>query len=353
MTSPAFLSSAEAVTINVSAFAITLLLFGVYVAALGHDPLDVYYVLYLGSFARQISIESTLTNAAPLMLTALCTAIPARAGLLVIGGEGALVVGGVATVLAGVALGDASFLVGVTVMCLTGALAGGIWIGFAGVLRQFRGVNETISSLLLNYIAIAVMFHLISGPIRDWERVLKTSSWSVPESLRVGQLPYIDVHWGLAAGVVACLVLYVVMRRTTFGFGVDILGGNTRAAQMAGLPINRMVILCCFIGGAAAGLAGSFEIVAVHGFASESLAVGFGYAGILVAFLSRQNPAAIIVLAILLGGITASGGLLQRRFDLPDATTQVLQGALFMIVLASNAAYGRLSIFQPASWRTA
>lgn len=207
MTSPAFLSSAEAVTINVSAFAITLLLFGVYVAALGHDPLDVYYVLYLGSFARQISIESTLTNAAPLMLTALCTAIPARAGLLVIGGEGALVVGGVATVLAGVALGDASFLVGVTVMFLTGALAGGIWIGFAGVLRQFRGVNETISSLLLNYIAIAVMFHLISGPIRDWERVLKTSSWSVPESLRVGQLPYIDVHWGLAAGVVACLVL--------------------------------------------------------------------------------------------------------------------------------------------------
>ena len=122
---------------------------------------------------------------------------------------------------------------------------------------------------------------------------------------------------------------------------------------MVGLPINRMVLLCCFLGGAAAGLAGSFEVMAVHGFASESLAVGFGYAGILVAFLSRQNPAAIIVLAILLGGITASGGLLQRRFDLPDATTQVLQGLLFMVVLASNAAYGRLSVFQPARWGTA
>jgi simple sugar transport system permease protein len=353
MTTTGFLSSAEAVTINLSAFVITLMLFGVYVAALGHNPIDVFYVLYLGSFARQISIESTLTNAAPLMLTALCTAIPARAGLLVIGGEGALVVGGVAAVLAGVAMGDAPFLLGVTVICLTGAVAGGLWIGLAGALRQYRGVNETISSLLLNYIAIAVMYHLITGPIRDWERVLKTSSWSIPDSLRVGELPFIDVHWGLAAGVVACLLLYIVVRRTTFGFSVDVLGGNPRAAQMAGLPINRMVILCCFIGGAAAGLAGSFEIVAVHGFASESLAVGFGYAGILVAFLSRQNPAAIIVLAILLGGITASGGLLQRRFDLPDATTQVLQGVLFMIVLASNAAYGRLSIFQPASWRTA
>lgn len=352
MTSPGILSSMEAVTINVAAFILTIMLFGVYVAMLGHNPLDVYYVLYLGSFARQISIESTLTNAAPLMLTALCTAIPARAGLLVIGGEGALVVGGVATVLAGVMLTGAPFLLGVAIMALAGAIAGGLWIGFAGALRQYRGVNETISTLLLNYIAIAVMYHLITGPIRDWERVLKTSSWSIPEELRIGALPFIDVHWGLAAGVVICVILYILMRRTTFGFGVDVLGGNQRAAQMAGLPINRMVILCCFIGGAAAGLAGAFEVMAVHGFASESLAVGFGYAGILVAFLSRQNPAAIIVLAILLGGVTASGGLLQRRFDLPDATTQVLQGVLFLMVLASNAAYGRLSIFRPASWRT-
>jgi simple sugar transport system permease protein len=189
--------------------------------------------------------------------------------------------------------------------------------------------------------------------MRDWDRALKTSSWSIPAELRVGSLPFIDVQWGLAAGVVICLILWVVMRRTTFGFGVDVLGGNPRAAQMAGLPIDRMVVLCCFIGGAGAGLAGGFEVMAVHGFASESLAVGFGYAGILVAFLSRQNPAAIIVLAILLGGVSASGGLLQRRFDLPDATTQVLQGVLFLVVLASNAAYGRLNIFQPASWRTA
>ena len=353
MTSTGFLSSAEAVTINVTAFLITLALFGVYVAALGHNPWDVYYVLYLGSFARQISVESTLTNAAPLMLTALCTAIPARAGLLVIGGEGALVVGGVATVLAGVMLVDAPFLLGVATMGAAGALAGGLWIAFAGALRQYRGVNETISSLLLNYIAIAVMYHLITGPMRDWDRVLKTSSWSIPDTLRVAELPFIDVHWGLAAGVVTCLLLYIIMRHTTLGFSVDVLGGNPRAAQMVGLPINRMVLLCCFLGGAAAGLAGSFEVMAVHGFASESLAVGFGYAGILVAFLSRQNPAAIIVLAILLGGITASGGLLQRRFDLPDATTQVLQGLLFRVVLATNAAYGRLSVFLPARWRTA
>jgi ABC-type uncharacterized transport system permease subunit len=143
------------------------------------------------------------------------------------------------------------------------------------------------------------------------------------------------------------VALYVLMRRTTFGFGIDILGGNQRTAQMAGLPIDRMVILCCFIGGAGAGLAGAIEVVAVHGFASDSLAVGFGYAGILVAFLARQHPLGIIIIAILLGAISASGGLMQRRFDLPDATTLVLQGVLFMVVLASNALYGRIGFLQP------
>ena len=248
--------------------------------------------------------------------------------------------------LVGVHLAGLPFALGVTVMGLAGALAGGLWIGAAGALRQRRGVNETISTLLMNYIAIAIMNHLVSGPIRDFDQVLKASSWSIPETLMVGTLPGLDVHWGLVVGIVLCLLLYVVMKRTTFGFAVDILGGNPRAAQLAGLPINRMVVTCCFLGGAGAGLAGAMEIIAVHGFASDSLVVGFGYAGILIAFLARQNPLAIIIVAILLGGISASGGLLQRRFDLPDATTAVLQGMLFIMVLASNTLYGRIRFLQ-------
>jgi len=343
----AFYHGMEAVVINTTALLATLIGFGVFVALFGADPFDVLYILYLGGFATRISIESTLTQAAPLMLAALATAIPARAGLLVIGGEGAIVMGGIATVLVGVHLAGMPFYLGVAVMILAGAAAGGLWIGAAGALRQYRGVNETISTLLMNYIAIAILNHLVSGPIRDFSQVLKASSWSIPEGLMLGTLPGLDVHWGLVVGIVICLVLYVLMRWTTFGFAVDVLGGNQRAAQMTGLPINRMVIACCVIGGAGAGIAGTMEVVAVHGFASDSLVVGFGYAGILVAFLARQNPFAIILVAILLGGISASGGLLQRRFDLPDATTAVLQGMLFMTVLASNTLYGRLRFLQP------
>jgi simple sugar transport system permease protein len=339
-------AGAETAAISAVALLASLALFGGLVALRGLDPFQVYATLFLGAFGSWFSIEQTLTQAAPLMLTALCTAVPARAGLLVIGGEGALVVGGVATVLAGVALGGAPPVIAVTLMCAAGAAAGGLWIGAAGALRHWRGVNETISTLLLNYIAIAVMNHLVSGPIRDFGQVLKPASWSIDERLRLGELPGTSIHWGLAFGVVACLLAWVLLRRTTFGFAVDILGGNVRAARMAGLPIGRLVLVTCFLGGAAAGLAGTIEVVAVHGFASSSLVVGYGYTGILVAFLARQNPLAAVFVATLLGGISAGGGLLQRRFGLPDAATVVLGGLLFVAVLAGNTLYGRLRIFR-------
>lgn len=334
----------ETAAISAAAVLVALLLFGGFVVVRGLDPLEVYRVLYLGAFGSWFAVQNTLTQAAPLMLTALCTAVPARAGLLVIGGEGALVMGGLATVLAGVLLANVPGPPGIALLCATGAVAGGLWVGVAGALRHWRGVNETISTLLLNYIAIAVLNHLITGPIRDFDQVLKPASWSVGEHLRIGDVPGTSIHWGLVFGVAACALLWVLMRGTTFGFAVDILGGNVRAARMAGLPIGAMVLVACFLGGAAAGLAGAVEVIAVHGFASSSLVVGYGYAGILVAFLARQNPLAIAFVSVLLGGISASGGLLQRRFGLPDAATLVLRGFLFVAVLAGSTLYGRLRI---------
>jgi simple sugar transport system permease protein len=333
--------SVEAATLSGGAMIVALLAYGIFIALNGIDPFALYRVLFLGAFGTWFSIEATLTIAAPLMLTALCTAIPARAGLLVIGAEGALVWGGIAAVLTGVSTAAAPALVGAILVLAAGALAGALWIAFAGALRLWRGVNETICTLLLNYIAVAILNHLISGPIRDFGETLKATSWSIPAAFRIGTLPYLNVHWGLAIGIGGCLALWVLMRRTTFGFAVAVLGGNIRAAQVAGLPTGRLMMIACLIGGAAAGLAGAVEVSAVHGAASESLVVGFGYAGILVAFLARQNPAAIIPVAVLVGGIAASGGLLQRRFDLPGAATAVLQGCIFLAVLASNALYGR------------
>jgi simple sugar transport system permease protein len=260
----------------------------------------------------------------------------------VIGAEGAVVLGGLGTVLAGAALDGAPGLIGTALTIGAGALAGGLWIAGAGALKHLRGVNETISTLLLNYIAIALLNHLISGPIRDFSQTLKAQSWSIPAAFMIGNIPGWSVHWGLAMGLVACVLLHLLLRHTTLGFSMDILGGNRRAAQMAGLSIGRLILFACFLGGAAAGTAGALEIVAVHGAASESLVIGLGYTGILVAFLARQNALAVILVALLLGGISASGGLLQRRFDIPHAATTVLQGLIFLCVLASSTFAGRM-----------
>ena len=334
--------SVESLLLSLAALALAAILFGAFVALQGLDPLAVYWTLYLGAFGTRFSIESTLTQAAPLLLTALCTLIPARVGLLVIGGEGAVVLGGLGAVLAGTALAGVPASLGTILTIAAGALAGGLWIAAAGALKHWRGVNETIATLLMNYIAIALLNHLITGPIRDFSQTLKAQSWSIPSSFMIGNIPGWSVHWGLVIGVIACAALHILLRHTTLGFSFDVLGGNRRAAQMAGLPIGRLLLLACFLGGAGAGMAGAIEVVAVHGAASESLVIGLGYTGILIAFLARQNALAVIAVALLLGGISASGGLLQRRFDMPHAATTVLQGLIFLCVLASSALAGRL-----------
>jgi general nucleoside transport system permease protein len=132
------------------------------------------------------------------------------------------------------------------------------------------------------------------------------------------------------------------MNHTVFGFSARVIGGNVRAARIAGIPVGRVTVVVCLLAGAAAGLAGAIEIAAVHGRASSSIVAGYGYTGILVAFIARHNPLAVIPVAILLGGIRASGGLLQRWHDLPDATVLVLQGIIFLMILASEFLYGRL-----------
>jgi simple sugar transport system permease protein len=327
------------VLLPVAAIAAALVLFGLFVSFAGAKPVEVWAILFQGAFGSWFSWQNTLQRAAPLMLTALCVAIPARAGLTIIGGEGALVLGGLAAAALAHAVPVAG-LAGSVAICIAGALAGALWIALAGWLRQWRGVNETISSLLLAYVAIGLFKHLVEGPLRDPASLNKPSTHALADSLLIGGIAGSDVHWGLVLGVLACVVATLWLRWTPSGFSVRVVGGNPRAAQLVGLPATRLVLLACALGGAAAGLAGAVEVAAVHTSANASLIAGYGYAGILVAFIARQQPLAIVPVAILFGGFGAAGSLLQRRLGLPDASVLVLQGIAFVLVLASEALRG-------------
>ncbi len=342
----------EALAIPVGALLASMVLFGLFVAVLGKNPLDVYSLMYQGAFGSGFAWQNSLVRAAPLILTALCVALPAQAGLMVIGGEGALVLGGLAAAAIGYAMGGAPPFVVKIAMAAFAMLVGGLWIALAGGLRQYRGVNETISSLLLTYIAIALFNHFVEGLLRDPGSLNKPATHPIGDANMLGSFFGLDVHWGLGFGIVFCIAAYVLVKHTTYGFSLRIVGGNARAARLAGLPVSKLVLAACFLGGSAAGLAGMAEVAAVHGAANASLIAGYGYTGILVAFIARQNPLAILPVAVLLGGISASGGMLQRRLDMPDATVLVLQGMAFMLVLAAETLYGRFRIFQPKAVTT-
>lgn len=337
----------EALLLPIAALFFALALFGLFCALAGANPFGVYSSIYRAAFGSWSAWQNTLIRASPLMLTALCTALPARIGLVIIGNEGALVMGGLAAVVVGLSIGTSvPPLLAQMLMAIAAITAGGLWILLAGALRHYRGVNETISSLLLNYIAIALINHLVEGPMRDVEFVTKPSSAELDPSLWINTLPGSRIHYGLLYGLIACIIAYVLIQRTPFGFAARTAGGNIRAAKIAGLPVGRLTLAICFLGGSCAGLAGMVEVAAVQKRINESLVSNYGYAGILVAFVSRHNPLATVLVAILLGGILASGGILQRAHDLPDATVLVFQGIVFLCVLFSDSLYGRLPWFQ-------
>ncbi|XBY46794.1 ABC transporter permease [Methyloraptor flagellatus] len=344
----------EYVVIPIFALIVSAALFSLFLLALGKSPQQFLELVWRGGFGTSFSWENTLTRAAPLILTALAVAIPARLGLVIIGGEGALVLAGFASAVAALPfLGWASPWLVMPVMFLAAVIAGALWLGAVGALRHYRGVNETIASLLMFYIAVSVLNFFVEGALRDPSDPNKPSTAPIGAANMVGPIPWlkdwldIGVHWGLVFGIVMAVVLHILMNRTTFGFAARLTGGNVRAARAQGLPVGKLMVLATMIAGACAGMAGYFEVAAILGKANGSLIAGYGFTGILVSFLARHNPIVIPPVAILFGGLAAAGGIIQRRMGLPDATVLVLQGLIFVVLLVSETLYGRFSFFDP------
>jgi ABC-type uncharacterized transport system permease subunit len=353
---------AETLFITVAAIVLSMVLFGVFIAVYNQkSPVDLYRWMYVGGFGTRLAWERALTEAAPLILTALCTALPARLGLIVIGGEGALAAGGLASVSVGLALGGMPALSVQIAMIAAGMLAGGLTIVLAGALSHWRGVNATISSLLIAYIVIAVFKFAVEGPMRDLEdpdSLNTPSTKKLAEDLWIGKIPGLGVHWGLLYGVVFAVFSYILMYHTTFGFAAQMAGGNVRAAQASGLPVGRLVVITCMLGGAAAGLAGMIEIAADAHQANANLFsgngfAGYGFTGILVSFIARHHPLGILPVAVLFGALDGCSGTLQQKMQISDASVKVLMGTIFVLILSFETLYGRFRVFQPAEVREA
>lgn len=328
-------------------FVAAIVLGTLFLVATGHDPLAAFSALYRGAFGSNRAVYATLNKSVPIGLCAIGIALAYRARLWNIGAEGQLYFGAFAATGIGLALPDTvPPLIAVSAVIAAGALAGVFWAGLAAVPRAALGMNEILSTLMLNYIAILWVSYLVDGPWADPRAFSFPYSEPIAANARMGRV-FGSVHWGFFVLIVAAAIYLVVDRRLRWGFELRVAGASPRAAILAGISPAVMTIAGLGLAGALAGIAGAVEISAATGRLQTGLSPGYGFMAILVAWLAAGHPVGIVLAAILYAGLL-NGGFALQVSGIPPAVGTILQALLLLTVLAAiNLGRYRLRLIKP------
>ena len=332
-----------------SSIVLALLFGAVLLTVFDADPWDTYIAMFEGAFGtveqwregQFYSVTETLVKAIPLTLTGLSVAIAFRMLFWNIGAEGQLVLGGVAA--AGVALWFPVIFpvipsyrwLYLPLMIVISMLAGAIWALIPALLKAYLKVNEIITTLMLNYIAILWYQHLFNVIWKDPE------GYGFPGSAKIGefaQLPRLSgrLHWGLFVAIGACVLVWIVLDRMRWGYEIRLLGENPNAARYAGVSLGRNIVLVMLLSGGLAGIAGMVEVAGISHRLQQGLNIGYGFTGIIVAWLARLNPWGAMVVATLMAALLVGGDQIQMTMGLPASVALVLQGAMLFCVLGGD-----------------
>jgi simple sugar transport system permease protein len=318
--------------VALGAYVICLALFGLLMISQKDNPISIYQAIWQSAIVSDGSIPQVILRAVPIALAALAVSIPARAGLVNVGGEGQLIAGAVAATGVGVALGNSvpGFMGWIT-MAIAGMAAGAFLAGIAGVLRVTVSANEAVTTLLLNFIANDTMLYLLYQPWKD------PTGGGQPESRPLSShevLPHIfgsSLNLGVIIALVAALVVWYLLGRSGWGFALRVIGGNRDAARRAGLPVNRLLVSSMLAGGALAGLGGMLYLAGTQLQLLPGGTATYGYIAFLAAFLGRHQPIKVVLAALLFSAIAVSAPGLQLSFGLDG---NVVDALLALIVVA-------------------
>jgi simple sugar transport system permease protein len=315
-----------------------LAVFAALLAIAGKDPLRAYLDTLRYVFGNAYGFSELMVRISPLLLTAVAVALPARIGLINVGGEGQLYMGGWLATAGALAFADQPAFVLLPTILILGFVGGGVWALIPAVLRALQLVNETISTLLLNYIAPLIVSYFIFGPWRSPESSSYPQSPAFADAARLPTFFHSRIHAGLLLGL-GCLSLYwFVLSRTRFGLDMQAIGGNPEAARRLGIPVFRYILVVMFVAGGAAGLAGMAEVAAIQGRLVSELSPGYGFIGFLVAWLAKNSAAGIVAMAFLFAVISSVGDILQITQGLPYAVVNILMAVILFIVLGHRPA---------------
>jgi ABC-type uncharacterized transport system permease subunit len=313
-----------------------LVVFGAFTALHHANPFSMYHGMWEATVMNAYGRGQVLDMAAPFILTGLAVAVPARAGLVNIGGEGQIVIG--VTAAGGVALALGTHVTGTPALILMGlgaAVAGAAWAAIATVLRLVGNVNEAIATLLLNYVGADVLNYLVYGPWRDPAGNGQPAARPMPLS---DTLPSLGsyAHIGIIIALVAAVGVAFALKRTSWGFMLRCVGGNQVAARRAGLKVAWLMFSAMLVGGALAGLAGMIQFTGLEGQLRPGIAATYGYTGFLASWLARHQPGKVVLAATLLAGIAVAGDSLQITTHLPGSTVNILMAVILLAILATR-----------------
>ncbi len=317
---------------------VVLVAFSAVLLMAGKDPLRAYADVFSQTLGTPYGISEVLVRMIPLILTAVAVAIPACLGLINIGGEGQFYMGAWLATWGAITFSNLPAWLLLPLMCILGMIGGGLWAAIAGFLRARGWVSETITTLLLNYVAPLVTNFFIFGPWKSPDSGLYPVSSTFVAAARLPTFGGTRVTMGIVMAVVAVLLFWFVMTRTRWGLEMRAIGGNAEGARRLGIPLPRYVLIALFAGGALAGLAGMAEVSGIHGRLIQVISPGYGFMGFLVSWLAGGSAVGILLMSFLLAVIASGGTVLQLTQELPYAVVNILMAIILFIVLARPAA---------------
>ncbi len=318
------------------AIAATVVIASLLVLAAGANPLSVFGLVLKGAAGSQFALVETLTRATPLIFTGLAVAVAFRAKLWNIGAEAQLYAGAIITVVLGTGALPLPAVVLIPLLILTAALAGALLLLGPAVLKVRFGVDEVVTTLLVNFIMILFVSMLLEGVLKDpmglgWPQSQKLITEARLPRIITGR----RLHYGFVLALVSAIAVWIVMKKTTLGYEMRAVGHNPEAARFAGMPVNKILIKTALLSGGLAALAGFSEVAGLKGNLTLDLSPGFGYSGIVVAMLAMLNPLGVVVAAIFVAGIFVGADAMSRTAGVPSYIANVMVATALLTMVTA------------------
>jgi general nucleoside transport system permease protein len=328
---------AVAIAAPVCAVAFTLLLCAALIVWAGAPIGRAYIVLFDGAFGSRFALGETLTRATPLILTGLAAAVAFRAHFYNIGAEGQLYLGALAAVAIGGGTFAAPSMILFPLMIAAGMAAGALWLLVPAIAKSRLGVDEVVTTLLLNFVALLFVSMMLDGPMKDPTAMGWPQSVAIVSDLEFSKLlERSRVHSGLIFAVVLAAMLWVVNARTTFGYEMRAVGANATAARFAGIAVDRVMLKTALLSGALAGLAGVGEVAGRAGYLTLDMSPGYGYSGIVIAMLASLNPLGVVLAAIFVAGVIVGADSMSRVIGVPSYLADVIVAISLLSMLVAT-----------------